>query len=83
MNNESRLMNKESVTQGHKEIWLSTSPMTRSTHWRQTVLYLHDELCMLKNEVFLLKKNLVFFCEKPSPPLALASDCSSDWFVPP
>jgi len=37
-------------TQGHKEIWMSTSPMTRSTHWRQTVVYLHDELCMLKNE---------------------------------
>jgi len=37
-------------TQGHKEIWLSTSPMTRSTHWRQTVVYLHDELCMLKDE---------------------------------
>ncbi len=66
-------MNKESVAQGHKEIWLSTSPMTRSTHWRQTVLYLHDELCMLKNEVF-------FYFPLP---LALASDCSSDSFVPP
>jgi protein arginine N-methyltransferase 1 len=32
-------------TQGHKEIWLSTSPRQRSTHWRQTVVYMHDELC--------------------------------------
>jgi len=37
-------------TQGHKEIWLSTSPRERSTHWRQTVVYLHDELTVRQGE---------------------------------
>lgn len=34
----------------HKPTWISTSPRERPTHWRQTVMYLHDELCINKGE---------------------------------
>ena len=37
-------------TQGHTPLWLSTSPRDRPTHWRQTVLYLHDVLTVRAGE---------------------------------
>jgi protein arginine N-methyltransferase 1 len=38
-------------TRGHKEIWFSTSPRSRTTHWRQTVFYLQEHLACTNGEV--------------------------------
>jgi protein arginine N-methyltransferase 1 len=40
-------------TKGHKEIWFSTSPRSRTTHWRQTVFYLQEHLACSNGEVCL------------------------------
>eukprot|EP00475_Leptophrys_vorax_P022026 TRINITY_DN29966_c0_g1_i3.p1 TRINITY_DN29966_c0_g1~~TRINITY_DN29966_c0_g1_i3.p1 ORF type:complete len:194 (-),score=10.35 TRINITY_DN29966_c0_g1_i3:76-657(-) len=37
-------------TKCHKAIGFSTSPRSRSTHWKQTVLYLEDTLTMCEGE---------------------------------
>ncbi|KEG06719.1 putative arginine N-methyltransferase [Trypanosoma grayi] len=37
-------------TAGHEAVVLSTTPLTAPTHWRQTVLYLHNPLRMKKGE---------------------------------
>ena len=37
-------------TQGHTIIGFSTSPMSRYTHWKQTVFYLHHELAVSEGE---------------------------------
>ena len=37
-------------TQGHTIIGFSTSPMSRYTHWKQTVFYLHHELAVSAGE---------------------------------
>uniref|UniRef100_A0A7S0N8X0 type I protein arginine methyltransferase n=1 Tax=Cryptomonas curvata TaxID=233186 RepID=A0A7S0N8X0_9CRYP len=37
-------------TQGHKPIWMTTSPREKWTHWRQTVLYLHDDLAAARGQ---------------------------------
>jgi type I protein arginine methyltransferase len=37
-------------TQGHTIIGFSTSPMSRYTHWKQTVFYLHNELAVSAGE---------------------------------
>jgi protein arginine N-methyltransferase 1 len=38
-------------TKGHKEIWFTTSPRARVTHWRQTVFYLQEHLACTNGEV--------------------------------
>jgi len=37
-------------TEPHKPILFSTSPYSAYTHWKQTVFYLEDTLCLCKNE---------------------------------
>ncbi|KAJ1488186.1 protein arginine N-methyltransferase [Baffinella frigidus] len=37
-------------TQIHKPLWISTGPRAPYTHWRQTVMYLHDQLSVSKDE---------------------------------
>merc|ERR1719409_1187801 len=37
-------------TQGHTIIGFSTSPMSRYTHWKQTVFYLNNELAVSQGE---------------------------------
>ncbi|ORC85894.1 arginine N-methyltransferase [Trypanosoma theileri] len=37
-------------TAGHEAVVLSTTPLTAPTHWRQTVLYLHNPLRMKRGE---------------------------------
>ncbi|BDA44833.1 probable protein arginine N-methyltransferase 1 [Coccomyxa sp. Obi] len=38
-------------THCHKLVWFSTSPMSRSTHWKQTVLYLQESIVICEGEV--------------------------------
>eukprot|EP00960_Hanusia_phi_P018878 555912-Hanusia_phi.AAC.3 len=61
----SGLGGESTARQGHKPLWLSTSPHHKSTHWHQTVtgnlrlcllrcrqvLYLHDVLTIAKDEL--------------------------------
>ncbi|CAL5229652.1 g13017 [Coccomyxa viridis] len=35
----------------HKLVWFSTSPKSRSTHWKQTVVYLEDTITICQGEV--------------------------------
>eukprot|EP00850_Spirogloea_muscicola_P023753 SM000386S14570 [mRNA] locus=s386:19264:22400:+ [translate_table: standard] len=39
-----------SFTPCHKQVSFSTGPMSRATHWKQTVLYLEDVLTICKGE---------------------------------
>ena len=32
------------------QLWISTGPRAPYTHWRQTVMYLHDQLSVSKDE---------------------------------
>jgi protein arginine N-methyltransferase 1 len=49
-------------TKIHKPIWISTGPRAPYTHWRQTVMYLHEQLTVHKDECI----KGTFFCS-PNP----------------